>query len=156
MRAHSNYGALFLIQSHAEFFSKGRNVSRERLKKYFVPGLNRGPSACKADVITTRPTKLCDHFSRNFLISFASSFPTSKQSLAQQNRRAHPGSNQGPADLQSAALPLSYTPSVKIPISHAQFCSLSHLIKRSRTIKKTPTVGLEPTTTSLKGWRSTD
>ena len=24
--------------------------------------------------------------------------------------RAHPGSNQGPADLQSAALPLSYTP----------------------------------------------
>ena len=26
-------------------------------------------------------------------------------------KRAHPGSNQGPADLQSAALPLSYTPS---------------------------------------------
>ena len=25
-------------------------------------------------------------------------------------KRAHPGSNQGPADLQSAALPLSYTP----------------------------------------------
>lgn len=27
-----------------------------------------------------------------------------------KKKRAHPGSNQGPADLQSAALPLSYTP----------------------------------------------
>ena len=33
------------------------------------------------------------------------------KSIFLQRKRAHPGSNQGPADLQSAALPLSYTPS---------------------------------------------
>ena len=30
--------------------------------------------------------------------------------MPEEEKRAHPGSNQGPADLQSAALPLSYTP----------------------------------------------
>ena len=34
--------------------------------------------------------------------------------VAEENQvRAHPDLNQGPADLQSAALPLSYTPSVE-------------------------------------------
>jgi hypothetical protein len=29
----------------------------EKMKRYFVPGSNRGPFACKANVITARPTK---------------------------------------------------------------------------------------------------
>ena len=34
----------------------------------------------------------------------------SQPEISTASKRAHPGSNQGPADLQSAALPLSYTP----------------------------------------------
>ena len=41
---------------------RDRQPQDENSKKYFVPGLNWGPLACEASVITTRPTKLfgCD------------------------------------------------------------------------------------------------
>ena len=35
-----------------------------RVKTYFVPGSNRGPFACKANVITARPTKRTDTYLR--------------------------------------------------------------------------------------------
>ncbi len=66
-------------------------------------------------------------------------------------KRAHPGSNQGPADLQSAALPLSYIP-------HVIFCNSqsyrsSHFTQKSkkpvscgvRTHAQKPVVDLKST-----------
>ena len=54
---------------------------------YLYPGLNWGPSACKADVITTRPYKRHDAETREV---------TSNTALCPQYKVRHPGLEPGP------------------------------------------------------------
>ena len=72
-------------------------------------------------------------------------------SFLKKNTRAQSDSNQWPRELQSYALPLSYAPSYFSFIFYPS-CVYSHYLP----LKKTPPVGLEPTTLRLKAARSTD
>jgi hypothetical protein len=77
-----------------------------------VPGIEPGTSPTLRENHTTRPnSQLRD---KNKLIVIDSTEPSGRRHLQKVDctapTRAHPGSNQGPADLQSAALPLSYIP----------------------------------------------
>ena len=66
-------------------------------------------------------------------------------------KRAQSDSNQWPRELQSYALPLSYAPSY-FSFMFSPFCVFLSCLP----LKKTPPVGLEPTTLRLKAARSTD
>ena len=67
-------------------------------------------------IFTTRAfyentVNLCNSYSQNVPVSVESVISEIKSSIAVPKvYRGHPGSNQGPLDLQSNALPLSYTP----------------------------------------------
>ena len=72
-------------------------------------------------------------------------------SFLKKNTRAQSDSNQWPRELQSYALPLSYAPSY-FSFMFSPFCVFLSCLP----LKKTPPVGLEPTTLRLKAARSTD
>ena len=55
--------------SYRQAIAKCKNDTKITTFKYFLPGLNRGPLACKASVITTRPRKLCNQLANKHEIT---------------------------------------------------------------------------------------